>query len=178
MVSKYDNSAEQIPCPITDLPSCSLSEYSNLPGYAGIYFVISDSSELLYIGKSINIRQRVSEYYRSSSFSNEGKVRIAWLIVNELDLNEKEKALIRYHRPRYNRLPKPVVIKKVTFQLQESVFEQLKDAHYDLGKKLGKDAPYREVIIEEAIVRLLDSLSGDDRTEVLDSLRTRQLNRK
>lgn len=69
-------------------------------------------------------------------------------------------------------------IKKLTFQIRESVFERLKDAHYYLGKDLGKAAPDREVIIEEAIARLLDQLEGDTREAVAEALATRQKTRE
>lgn len=70
------------------------------------------------------------------------------------------------------------VIKKLTFQVRESIFERLKDAHYHLGKDLGKAAPDREVIIEEAIARLLDQLEGDHRDELATAIAIRQRTRE
>lgn len=57
------------------------------------------------------------------------------------------------------------VTRKATFQLDETVVKQLDRFHLQLQLDLGKsDAPYKEVIVEEAIARLLEeadeNLSG------------------
>lgn len=62
----------------------------------------------------------------------------------------------------------PDTLRKLTFQIRDSVYEQLKDRHYLLGKQLGENAPDREVIVEEAIVALLDKLEdGEDLAEAI-----------
>ena len=48
------------------------------------------------------------------------------------------------------------VTRKATFQLDETVVKQLDRFHLQLQLDLGKsDAPYKEVIVSEAIARLL-----------------------
>jgi uncharacterized membrane protein len=48
-------------------------------------------------------------------------------------------------------------IRKATFQLSEAVLQQLDKFHLQLQLELGKSsAPYKEVIVEEALVRLLE----------------------
>ena len=50
-------------------------------------------------------------------------------------------------------------IRKSTFQLSEEVLKQLDRYHLQLQLELGKaDAPYKEVIVEEAIPRKLAKL--------------------
>jgi hypothetical protein len=66
------------------------------------------------------------------------------------------------------------VIRKLTFQVRDSIFEQLKDAHYYLGKELGEDAPDREVIVEEAIARVLEQLKNEAREDLTEALVRRQ----
>jgi len=48
-------------------------------------------------------------------------------------------------------------LRKATFKLSESVLEQLDTFHLQLQLELGKaNAPYKEVIVEEAISQLLE----------------------
>jgi len=65
-------------------------------------------------------------------------------------------------------------LRKATFKLSEEVLRRLDNYHLQLQLELGKaDAPYKEVIVEEAICQLLDQASltpGD----VLNVLRVRQ----
>ncbi|OYQ62625.1 hypothetical protein B9G53_21175 [Pseudanabaena sp. SR411] len=65
-------------------------------------------------------------------------------------------------------------IRKSTFQLSEEVLKQLDRYHLQLQIDLGKaDAPYKEVIVEEAIAQFL---AKADQTFV-DRLRKRQKTR-
>lgn len=70
------------------------------------------------------------------------------------------------------------VTRKATFQLDETVVKQLDRFHLQLQLDLGKsDAPYKEVIVEEAIARLLEE-ADENRDELLEALRQRQQKRK
>jgi len=69
---------------------------------------------------------------------------------------------------------KKSTIRKSTFQLSEEVLKQLDRYHLQLQLELGKaDAPYKEVIVEEAIAQFLIAA---DRTFV-DRLLKRQKTR-
>ena len=58
--------------------------------------------------------------------------------------------------------------RKLTFQIRDSVYQQLKDRHHILGKQWGDNAPDREVIVEEAIAALLDKMdAGEDLGEAI-----------
>jgi hypothetical protein len=70
------------------------------------------------------------------------------------------------------------VTRKATFQLDETVVKQLDRFHLQLQLDLGKsDAPYKEVIVSEAIARLLKE-ADENRDELLEALRQRQQKRK
>ncbi len=65
-------------------------------------------------------------------------------------------------------------IRKATFQLSEAVLQQLDKFHLQLQLELGKSsAPYKEVIVEEAIAQFLEQ-AGSNRDELLKALRSRQ----
>jgi len=71
-----------------------------------------------------------------------------------------------------SRLANP--LRKATFKLSEGVLRRLDNYHLQLQLELGKaDAPYKEVIVEEAICQLLDQVELTP-SEVLNVLRTRQ----
>jgi hypothetical protein len=67
---------------------------------------------------------------------------------------------------------------KATFQLSQSVLEQLDRFHLELQLELGKkNTPYKEVIVEEAISQLLIQLA-DDQQSIIQKLWERQQQRK
>jgi hypothetical protein len=69
-------------------------------------------------------------------------------------------------------------IRKATFQLSVAVLQQLDKFHLQLQLELGKgSAPYKEVIVEEAITRLLEQ-AQDNPEELIAVLRLRQEKRK
>jgi len=69
-------------------------------------------------------------------------------------------------------------IRKTTFQLSVAVLQQLEKFHLQLQLELGKgSAPYKEVIVEEAITRLLEQ-AQENPEELIAMLRQRQEMRK
>lgn len=70
------------------------------------------------------------------------------------------------------------VVRKSTFQLSSTILERLDRLHLELQLELGKqDAPYKEVIVEEAIARLLE-VAVENRSELVEALLERQGQRK
>ncbi|CCQ56672.1 hypothetical protein [Crocosphaera watsonii] len=69
-------------------------------------------------------------------------------------------------------------LRKVTFKIQESVVNRLDRLHLQLQLDLGKaNAPYKEVIVEEAISLLLEEMESN-RDELIEVLQERQSQRK
>jgi hypothetical protein len=69
-------------------------------------------------------------------------------------------------------------LRKSTFQLNKAVSERLDTFHLELQLKLGKAAaPYKEVIVEEAISRLLEE-AKENKADVIRRLRDRQEKRE
>lgn len=70
-----------------------------------------------------------------------------------------------------------VSLRKSTFQISEEVLHQLDKLHLTLQLELGKaNAPYKEVIVEEALVQLLESFNSE-RTALIEILMSRQKSR-
>ncbi|MEY3222113.1 MAG: hypothetical protein RLZZ203_969 [Cyanobacteriota bacterium] len=68
-------------------------------------------------------------------------------------------------------------LRKSTFQISETVLLQLDQVHLTLQLELGKAiAPYKEVIVEEALVRLLEQFVAD-RPGLIEVLVSRQKSR-
>lgn len=65
-------------------------------------------------------------------------------------------------------------MRKVTFQIRDSVMDRLKDAHRYLEKEMQDDAPDREVIVEAAIVRVLKQLEEQANEELKAEISERQ----
>lgn len=89
---------------LLELPHVPLQRRRELPNQPRIYFALSKENEVLYIGKTQNIKQRwMQGHDRYPLFEYIGDVRLAWLIVGDAGLlTEIELACIRYFRPRFN----------------------------------------------------------------------------
>ncbi len=81
-----------------------------LPTNSGVYMMKDAGGEIIYVGKAVNLRNRVRSYYHAQSFDS-GKV--AHLVQNiasiefivtetELEALVLENNLIKKHRPKYN----------------------------------------------------------------------------
>ena len=88
---------------IKQLPFVPTFSTRGLPEAAGIYFVVDCGDRLLYIGKSVNMKQRwgahmMKEFARNS----QSDLRVHYLVTDERDLDGVESTLIMVHRPPMN----------------------------------------------------------------------------
>ncbi len=82
----------------------------NLPTSPGCYTYRNENAEVLYVGKAINLRNRVRNYFQASTKHSAriarlvSKIRdIEWIVVDsELEALVLECNLIKEHRPPYN----------------------------------------------------------------------------
>lgn len=82
----------------------------NLPTKPGCYIMKNKAGEVIYVGKAINLRNRVRSYFHTAADQNMKTRRlvrsiadIEWIVVgSELEALILEMNLIKKHRPRYN----------------------------------------------------------------------------
>jgi excinuclease ABC subunit C len=81
-----------------------------LPNKPGCYIMKNSNGEIIYVGKAINLRNRVRSYFHNTA-ELDAKTRqlvrridhIEWILVgSELEALILEMTLIKKHRPRYN----------------------------------------------------------------------------
>ncbi|PSB32255.1 GIY-YIG nuclease family protein [Chlorogloea sp. CCALA 695] len=90
----------------SSLPSLPLSDKGKLPNCAAVYFALSSHRRILYIGRSINIRERLRGHHRLALLKSFADVRIAWLTESDsLALRRIETILIEYFNPPLNKIP-------------------------------------------------------------------------
>lgn len=104
------------------LPSCPVTSRCLLPSVSAIYFLLR-ADECLYVGQSVNLRNRWATHEKILEVGGDEGLRLAWQPTSLNDLNNVERKMIAALRPRYNynlipRLPvvkvKPVVKVLVT----------------------------------------------------------------
>lgn len=86
------------------LPSVELGQRDQLPQVSAVYFAILDT-EILYIGKSVNLYQRWQGHHRINQLKSLGNVIIAWVPFINLegqDLRKFEEECIVHFRPLLN----------------------------------------------------------------------------
>lgn len=86
------------------LPSVPLKNRRLLPRHAAIYFVLGPDNALLYVGRSIALKQRWFSHHALSKLTAAGEVRIAWLEVKDSEfLSDLEVLCIKHFQPEMNR---------------------------------------------------------------------------
>ncbi|HEX7973790.1 MAG TPA: excinuclease ABC subunit UvrC, partial [Anaerolineales bacterium] len=83
---------------------------NTLPVKSGCYIMKDDEGKVIYVGKAVNLRNRVRSYFHSSAQQHpktnklvRNIVDIEWIVVgSELEALILEMTLIKKHRPRYN----------------------------------------------------------------------------
>lgn len=99
------------------LPSVSLTQKSQLPRCPGIYFVLNQNKEVLYVGKSINLLYRWREHHRFNQLSEINKnddISIYWLEIKpekDKDLTLAENHYIKKLKPVLNYSTVPIIHK-------------------------------------------------------------------
>ena len=119
------------------------SRIKTLPNSPGVYKYINSREKVLYIGKAIDIKQRVSSYFRGNqSYKIQRLVsqifEIKYFVVDtEFDALLLENNLIKKHQPKYNVLLKDgktypfICIKKEVFPRVFLTRKVIKDnSHY------------------------------------------------
>jgi hypothetical protein len=85
------------------LPSVSFEERRHLPQESAIYFVTDPGGAVLYIGKSVDIRQRWATHHLLPRLKPMSGLRIAWLVPDQArSLVSIESDLIRDLDPPLN----------------------------------------------------------------------------
>ena len=89
-------------------------ERKSLPDEPGVYFFLNIKSTIIYIGKAINLRKRVNQYFLKQNYSDpfyEEKIRELVKNIQSIEFivteNEKEAKIleniqIKKHQPRFN----------------------------------------------------------------------------
>ncbi len=91
---------------LSALPCLPLSDRSKLPSCAAVYLALSAQGGVLYVGQSIDVRERLRRHHRVSLLEALGGVRIAWLKESNLSaLRRIETALIKHFNPPINGIP-------------------------------------------------------------------------
>lgn len=108
--------------PFKDLhPKLNRSSIDKLPDSCGIYYLYNENNELIYIGKSLNIRKRVIEHLSKSPVirMNEMRQEITdvdyELTGSELIALLMESAEIKKHQPVFNRMQKRKLMNTALF---------------------------------------------------------------
>lgn len=90
-------------------PSLDPSVFKNLPEDAGVYYFINENKDIIYIGKSNNIRHRVLSHFNGAKGRRAGQMRdetaaISYEITgSELAALLLESDEIKKQKPKYNR---------------------------------------------------------------------------
>jgi len=91
---------------LSSLPCLCLSDKCKLPSCSGVYFALSSKGRVLYIGRSVNILERLKKHHRLPLLEALGGVKIAWLEQsNSFTLPRLEQTLIKCFNPPLNKIP-------------------------------------------------------------------------
>lgn len=130
-----------------ELPSMPMADYKEFPKIQAVYFVHFDK-ELVYIGKSINLRRRWSAHDLRYSAEHTGEIRVSWLDCTGFqprELSDFEASCITYFKPLLNGHAMP---EQFTFRLPEK-------AAIALRQYCDKEGLILSVFLERAVMQHL-----------------------
>ncbi len=144
----------------------------NLPNNVGIYYIHNEKGDLIYIGKSRNIKKRVNQHFTNDSTRNK-KIQTEVFAVtfevtgNELIASLKEREEIKINKPIYN-----AVVRKNNFQY--ALYQELDKNDY-LCLKINKiDGRKKEIVafisLQEAKNSLLNNTEKYNLCQKLNGL--------
>lgn len=82
-------------------PSCPIDSRCYLPSASAIYFLMR-GDECLYVGQSINLRNRWNAHEKLAEVGEGESLRLAWQPTPERHLDAVERKMISVLKPRYN----------------------------------------------------------------------------
>ncbi|NBL64268.1 GIY-YIG nuclease family protein [Flavobacterium sp. NST-5] len=96
------------------LPQKFLEIVAKLPSTTGIYYIHNQNGEVIYIGKSRNIKKRVNQHFTSQSSKSKKIQQEVFEVTYEETGSEliallKESEEIKINKPKYNRSQKKVI---------------------------------------------------------------------
>lgn len=143
-------------------------ELGKLPNSPGVYIMHSSTGAILYVGKAVNLHNRVRQYFRSGhGHNNSPKIikmvsQVAYfeyiITSSELEALVLECNLIKEHRPKYNTLmtdDKGYPYIRVTVEEPYPRVFMVHQMHRDKSKYFG---PYTDKSAVKDIVGLLRKL--------------------
>jgi len=115
----------------------------NLTRLPGIYKMLNEKGDIIYIGKAKNLKNRVSSYFRKGTASAKQQVMVAKIVSIEIAVTHTEaeallleSQLIKKHKPRYNICLRDDKSYPYIFISSEQTFPQI-TSHRGAKKKKG-----------------------------------------
>ncbi|MDN0045948.1 excinuclease ABC subunit UvrC [Megasphaera hexanoica] len=161
------------------LSEAVLDKVRNLTTQPGVYLWKNDKGQIIYVGKAVNLRNRVRSYVRhdakrapkvSAMMSHAADVETI-VVANEMEALILENTLIKKHRPRYNimlRDDKTYPYIKVTVQEEYPRVFMTRRVHRDGARYFG---PFADAGAVHRVLKLIQ------RAFRIRSCRTMQANR-
>lgn len=143
-------------------------ELKKLPDQPGVYLMHSKTDEIIYVGKAINLKRRVSSYFRKMNNRSAKIEKMITLIDyfeyivtdSELEALVLENNLIKEHRPKYNTMlkdDKSYPFMKVTVQEDFPRVLFARQMRRDGAKYFG---PYTSAAAVKDTIELVKKLYG------------------
>ncbi|MGC8964806.1 MAG: excinuclease ABC subunit UvrC [Brevinematia bacterium] len=140
----------------------------SIPDKPGVYIMYSSEGEVIYIGKSINLRNRVNSYFSSKNHTKRiqnliNRVeKIDYIVTsNEAEALILEATLIKRHKPRYNILMKDskffpfIKLSKDEFPYINATRKYIPNENVEyFGPYVDSELPYKIVDLIQRTFRL------------------------
>ena len=107
---------------------------ASVPAATGVYRFLDDAGQVLYIGKAVDLRRRVGQYFRRSASGQQPRMRamagavrdLDWILAgSELEALLLEDSLIKRHLPPYNKRQKKHLL-QVYLEVTDEIYPHLR----------------------------------------------------
>lgn len=87
---------------IDTLPNVSLDKIVSAPNISAVYVALSATNQIIYIGRTKTLRNRLQNHLRTSNLKEQGCVRIAWYACSIEETKLVEAQMVRTLQPLFN----------------------------------------------------------------------------
>ena len=137
----------------------------NLTRLPGIYKMLNEKGDIIYIGKAKNLKNRVSSYFRKGAASPKQQVMVAKIVSIEIAVTHTEaeallleSQLIKKHKPRYNICLRDDKSYPYIFISTEQKFPQITSHRGAKNKKGNYYGPYPSAGAVRETLKLLQKI--------------------
>lgn len=159
-------------------PDFELEKLRKLPDKPGVYYFLNEKNDIIYIGKSKNIKSRITSHFQSNTTKKAMQMRENVIDIDFVETGSELIALllesdeIKKHKPRFNRMQKRAMAQFGIYKFEDSngyinleISNNGKNDEIPLVSYTHREDAYQQINLMISEHRLCQKLCGTYKTQ-------------